>query len=625
MRLTPAATLLALALGAAPAPAEERSQIPEKYTWNLADLYPSEAAWSKAREAAAQRVARLAEQRGRLGASAEALRAALADFFSVQLDLERLSVYAESVANQDTRQSRPRELKQAAEQLQVDFASATSWIQPEILALDPATLRAFLAREPKLAEFRFYLEETLRWRPHTLPAGEERIVAEAQNLTDAGQSIYGVFKDADLPYPTVKLSTGAEVRLDPAAFGLHRASRVREDRERVFAAFFGSLKGFQGTMGAALYAQVRAHLFQKKVRSFGSALEAALFRGNIPTAVYRQLLADVHDSLPALHRYLRLRQRLLGVDALRYQDLYAPLVAKVDLSFTPDEARALTLEAFAPLGKEYVAALRQGYQSRWTDFLPSTGKRAGAYSTSGVYGVHPYQLLNFNGKYEDLTTLAHESGHSMHTFLAAAGQPYPTAHYPIFVAEVASTLNENLLLHFMLGRAKDDATRLALLGSYLDGMRTTLFRQTLFAEFELAAHEMAETLTGENLSARYLDLVRTYYGHATGVCRVEDVVAQEWQFVPHFYYDFYVYQYATSLVASTSLARGIREEAARGETKRRDAYLALLRAGGSRYPVDLLKQAGVDMTTPAPFRAAIAEMNATMDEMERILSGMKRG
>ncbi|HET9599439.1 MAG TPA: oligoendopeptidase F [Anaeromyxobacteraceae bacterium] len=619
--------LLACALAAAAAGAAERVQIPEKYTWNLQDLYPSEAAWGQARDAVAKRIGRLPEHRGKLGASAEALRGALDDVFGTQLEVERVSVYAESVANQDTRQSRPREMKQAAQQLQVDLGSATSWLQPEILALGAEKVRGFLQADPKLAPYRFFLDDTLRWKPHTLSAPEERILADAQDLADAGGSIYGVLKDADLPWPTIKLSTGEEVRLDNAAFTLQRASRVREDRDKVFAAFFGAYKQFEGTMGATLYAHVKSHVFVKKERNFESTLAAALFRGNIPVAVYRQLLADVHESLPTLHRYLRLRQRLMGLDALRYQDLYAPLVAKVDLSFTPDEARALTLDAFAPLGKEYVAALRKGYEERWTDYLPSTGKRPGAYST-GVYGVHPYQLLNFNGKYEDLTTLAHESGHSMHTSLSFQAQPYATSGYPIFVAEVASTFNENLLLHHMLRRAQDDPTRLALLGNYLDGLRTTLFRQTLFAEFELAIHEAAErgeTLTGENLSARYLKLVRQYYGHDQGVCRVDDVIAQEWQYIPHFYSEFYVYQYATSLVASTSLARGVLEEAARGGTAKRDAYLRLLRSGGSKYPVDLLREAGVDMTTPAPFRAAMAEMNATMDEMEKILSRGGKG
>jgi oligoendopeptidase F len=306
------------------------------------------------------------------------------------------------------------------------------------------------------------------------------------------------------------------------------------------------------------------------------------------------------------------------------------MVGKVDLAFGPDEARQLTLEAFAPLGRDYVAALRKGYESRWTDFLPSTGKRAGAYST-GVYGVHPYQLLNFNGKYDDLSTLAHESGHSMHTYLAYAKQPFETAEYPIFVAEVASTLNENLLLHHMLGKAKPgaegDATRLALLGNYLDNLRATLFRQTSFAEFELAVHrrvERGEPVTGEALSALYLRLVREYYGHDAGVCQVDDLVGVEWAYVPHFYYDYYVFQYATSLVASTSIAKAMRDEQRAGKSTRvRDGYLAMLAAGGSKYPVELLQEAGVDMTTSKPFDAAIAEMNGIMDEMEKILARPK--
>jgi oligoendopeptidase F len=367
---------------------------------------------------------------------------------------------------------------------------------------------------------------------------------------------------------------------------------------------------------------VKADLFDTRVHRFGSALEAALFPNNIPTAVYKQLLADVHRGLPTLHRYLKLRQRMLGLPALRYQDLYVPLVGKVDLSFTPEQAMAITLEAVKPLGDEYVAAMKKGFESRWTDFLPTTGKRTGAYST-GVWGVHPYQLLNFNGKYEDLTTLAHEAGHSLHTYLADTHQPSATAGYPTFVAEVASTLNENLLLHHMLARAKDDGTRLTLLGNYLEGTRTTIFRQALFAEFELAIHELAEkgeALTGEKLSALYLKLVREYYGHDRGICRVDPVVEMEWAYIPHFYRDFYVFQYATSMVNSTALAKAIRADEAKGRHAARDRYLAMLKAGGSRFPVDLLREAGVDPTTSAPFDATLAQMNEVMDEMEKILA-----
>ncbi len=617
------AVLLALSLAASPALARERSEIPEKYTWNLADLYPSDEAWKAARDDLRKRIPALASHRGHLGDSAEALWRALDAAFGLRRDLEKVNAYAMCRSDEDIRAAGPREMTQAAQQLGVDLSAASSFIDPEILSLDPAKVRGFLAGEKRLRDYAFYLEDVLRRRPHTLSAPEERIAAEAGNLADGGSSTYTVLSNADLPYPTVELSTG-KVRLDAAAYTLHRAASSREDRDKVFQAFFGALKGFERTMGATLYAQVKAHLFDVKVRGYGSALEAALFQNAIPTSVYRQLVSDVRRSLPTLHRYLRLRQRMLGVPDLRYQDLYVPLVEKVKLTFEPDQARAITLEAVAPLGKEYVASLKKGFESRWTDYLPSTGKRNGAYSVNtGVYGVHPYQLLNFNGQYEDLTTLAHESGHSMHTFLANAGQPYPTAEYPIFVAEVASTLNENLLLHHMLSKARDDGTRLTLLGNYLDGMRTVLFRQTLFAEFELAIHEMVERgepLTGENLSALYLKIVREYYGHDQGICRVDDLLGVEWAYIPHFYYDFYVYQYATSLVASTSLSRAIREEAPRGKRAARDRTLAMLKAGGSKYPVDLLKAAGVDPTTSAPFDAAIAEMNQVMDEMERILS-----
>jgi oligoendopeptidase F len=605
--------------------ASERKDIPEKYKWKLSDLFPSDAAWSKAKDELAAKLPELGKHKGKLGKSAGELLATLQTMFDFDHALSRLSVYASSLSDEDVRAARPREMKQAAEDLGTQFAAACSWIRPEIVALDPAKVRRFMTSEPKLAPYRMYIEETLRRKPHTLGAAEEKIAAEASDLERAGGEVHGILANADLPYPTIKLSTGESIRLDAAAFSLHRQARNRADRDHVFSAFFGALKTYERTMGATLASTVKAHLFDERIHHFSSALEAALFQDNIPTAVYTQLLSDVHRSLPTLHRYLALRKRMLGLEVLRYQDLYVPLVASVDMKFDPDQARAITLETLAPLGKEYTEAMRRGFESGWTDYLPSTGKRSGAYST-GVYGVHPFQLLNFNGHYEDLTTLAHESGHSMHTYLSYAAQPYPTADYPIFVAEVASTFNENLLVHHLLDQAKDDDTRLFLLGTLLDGLRTTLFRQTQFAEFELAFHQQAERgepLTGENLSQLYLKIAREYYGHDKGVCQVDDLLAVEWAYVPHFYYDFYVYQYATSMVASTSLARAVREEAKTGKTERRDAYLKMLSSGSSRYAIDLLKDAGVDMTTSAPFDAAIAEMNATMDEMERILARRK--
>jgi oligoendopeptidase F len=348
-----------------------------------------------------------------------------------------------------------------------------------------------------------------------------------------------------------------------------------------------------------------------------------MFQFNIPRSVYTQLLADVHSNLPTLHRYLKLRQKIMGLPKLGYEDLYAPIVERADLQYTPEQAQALTLEAFAPLGQTYVDTLRKGYAEHWVDFMPTTGKSSGAYSNT-VYGVHPYQLLNFNGAYDDVSTLAHESGHSMHSFLSTSNQPYATANYSTFVAEVASTLNENLLLHHVLARTKDDRTRLFLLSSYLDGMRTTLFRQVLFAEFELKIHEAVERgepLTADSLDKLYLGLLREYYGHDKGVVNIDERYAAEWAYIPHFYRNFYVYQYATSLIAGMSIADGIVGPAAvkSGKApKNRDAYIRMLSAGMSKYPVDLLKDAGVDMTTSAPFNAAIREMNSIMDEMEKI-------
>jgi oligoendopeptidase F len=624
-RLAHAALVLALAL---PAAAAERAQLPDKYKWNLADLYPSDEAWAQAKEAFPKKLEGMSRHQGKLGESAKALADALADMGALQNELERLYVYAQSRTDQDTRQAKPRAMATEVKQLAVKAEAATAWIRPAILALDEARVRAFVKEDPRLRDWAFFLDNVLRWKPHTLSSSEEKIVAQAGDLATAAPSLHSVLTNADLPWPTVKLASGEAVRLDPAGYHRARTSAKRADREKAFRSFFGAVKGFERTIGAALQAQVTAHVFEKDVRRFDTALEASLFDDAVPVAVYTQLIRDVNANLPTLHRYLALRKKMLGVDRLKYEDLYAPIVAAVDRKYTVEEGIALTLEAVKPLGGDYVTKLEKALSAGWTDFLPATGKRSGAYQTA-VYGVHPYMLLNYNGLWNDVSTLAHEAGHTMHTVLAFEKQPYPTSDYAIFVAEVASTLNENFLFRQALAASKDDQARLALLGEHLEGLRTTLFRQTMFAEFELAVHELVErgeALTGEKASEIYLGLVRKYYGHDQGACEVAELYGVEWAYVPHFFnYDFYVFQYATSLVASTSLAKAIREDLAGGKTAARDRYLALLAAGGSDYPVELLKRAGVDMTTAAPFAAAMEEMNATMDEMEKILARGKGG
>lgn len=611
--------LLSLTPGAR---ATERAQVPRQYTWDLTALYPSEAAWAKAKDDLARRVPGMESFKGHLGSSSDSLHAALSTMMDLERDLSRLYTYASQLSDEDTRVSRHLEMRDAAEHLGVQFRSASSYVRPEILAIGADKVRGLIATEPRLKDYRQFLENMLRAVAHTRSAEEENIAAQAGRMENAGSTIRDVFNNAELPWPTVKLSTGDSVRLDDAAYTQYRQSAVRADRDTVFRAFWRAHRGFEGTFGAALNAQVQAHIFDRDVHHFTSCLEAAQFGDNIPARVYTRLLDDVHANLPTLHRYLRLRQRMMGLKAMRYEDLYCPIVKNVDLHFTPEEAMRLTLEAVAPLGKAYVDTLRHGFASRWIDWMPTTGKASGAYST-GAYGVHPFQLQNFTGLYDEVGTLAHESGHSMHTYLADRHQPYVSHDYATFVAEVASTLNENLLFHLMLDRTRDKPARLYILGSYLDNLRGTLFRQAMLAEFELRIHERAEkgeSLSGESMSKLYLDIVRAYYGHARGVCKVDALYGVEWTYIPHFFYDFYVYQYATSIVASTALANGIRDEAALGKgTAKRDAYLHMLASGSSRYPIDLLEGAGVDMTTSAPLRASIREMNAVMDEMEMLL------
>jgi oligoendopeptidase F len=618
------AVLLAAVLLLPQARAEERANVPEKLKWNTADLYASEDAWYQAKDAVAARVPKMADFQGRLGASADGFYTALSTMTAIDQDLTQLQVYASMRGDEDTRLAKPMEMNQVVEQLAVKFYSTISYVRPEILALGAEKVNGFVAADPRLAPYKPYLDEILRYAPHTLSAPEEKVASQADIMGDNAGRAYRTFKDADLPYPEITLSTGEQVRLDAQAYTKHRASANREDRDKVFRAFFSRFKDFERTFGTTLDGEVKTHMFNKDVHKYGSSLEASLFNSNVPVSVYRQLISDVHTNLPTLHRYLRLRQRMMGVDTLRYEDLYAPIIRQVNLRYTPEQATEMTLQAVTPLGPAYVATLKSGFENRWVDFIPTTGKRSGAYST-GAYGVHPYQLQNFTGLYEEVSTLAHESGHSMHTYLSDQKQPYITHDYKTFVAEVASTLNENLLLHYMLRQTKDKDTRLFLLGSSLDGLRTTLFRQTLFAEFELKIHELAEQgepLTGEKLSELYLGLVRDYYGDAQGVCKVKDLYGIEWAYIPHFYYNFYVFQYATSITASAQIAANMRADAAlkKPVTRSRDAYLAMLSSGSSKYPIELLQGAGVDMTTSAPFGAAIKEMNGIMDEMEKLIT-----
>jgi oligoendopeptidase F len=609
------------ALPEAPAATRERSEIAEQYRWDLSPVYRDDPAWQRAKERLKDDLPGIDRYRGKLGESSGNLLDCLEFLARISKEYARLYCYASMRSDEDTRESGTLAMEQEISQLGAEFSARSAFLQPEILAIGKETIDRWVAAEPGLAIHRHGLEDMLRRKEHTGTEGEEKILAHASLIADAPHSIYSVFTNAEFPFPTVTFADGRAVRLDQAAFSLHRAAPAREDRKNVFRAYFGALGEYRRTFGTQLAAEVKKNIFFARSRRYGSSLHRALDGGNIPAAVYHGLMENVHRNLETFHRYLRLRRRLLGVEELHYYDLYAPVVPELDVRYAYDEAREHVLRSLAPLGERYGTVAQRTLRERWVDVYPTTGKRSGAYSNGGVYDVHPYILLNYNGKYDDVSTLAHELGHTMHSYLTNTTQPFVLSDYSIFVAEVASTLNERLLLEAMLETLREPSQRLALLSHELDGIRGTVFRQTQFAEYELRVHERAErgeALTGDSLGELYESINRTYYGHDAGICVVDPEIRHEWAHIPHFYYNFYVYQYATSYTASSALAEMILA----GDRDATGRYVELLSAGGSDYPIALLRRAGVDMTTSLPFDLTIQRMNRVMDEMEKILAAM---
>jgi len=610
--------LFTLSSSAPAADLESRDEIEEKYKWDLTDLYPSDNSWEESLEKIDREKDRILEFKGTLGNSPGALLECLEFVSGLDKELTRLYTYASQSSDLDTRVSKYQAMKQKIEQVYTEFGALASFLEPEILEMDKAKIDSFIETAKGLEVYSFYLLDLQRKKEHRLSEKEERILAQAGLITGAPHDIYGILANADIPYPEVTLSDGTSVTLNSSGYARARTAENREDRRMVFDEFYKTLKQYRNTFGATLSAQIKKDYFTAEARGYKDCLSAALDRNNIPTAVYYSLIENVNENLDSFHRYLGIKKRMLGLDELEYIDLYTPTVKDVDLEYTIGEANQIVLEALEPLGDDYTGVVGKAMDSRWIDVYPTPGKRSGAYSSGNAYDVHPYILLNYNGNYSDVSTLAHELGHTMHSYYSNKKQPYPLADYSIFVAEVASTFNEALLIDYMLEKLDDDETRLSLLMEYLDGLKGTVFRQTQFAEFELRIHEMVEQgepLTGENLTELYGEIVRKYYGHDKGICTIRDLYTHEWAYIPHFYYNYYVYQYSTSFCASTALAeRTLQEE--EGATEK---FLEFLSAGGSDYPISILKQAGVDMTTAGPFNETMEKMNRVMDEIEKIL------
>jgi oligoendopeptidase F len=610
--------LFAVATLVSQAQEHDRSKLPDEYKWDLTPIYPSDQAWRAAKEKLASDLPTLRKFQGTLASSPSQLADALETQSSFDKELSRLFVYAGLKSDEDTRVSTYQAMQQEMIQLASVLGTESAFIEPEILKMDNATIERFLTQEPRLHIFRHYLDDISRRRAHTLSNAEEKLLAASSVMASGPSSVYGIFTDADFPYPSVTLSDGKTVKLDKAAFSLYRASRSREDRQKVMEAFFTTLGKYRGTLGSMMNSNVETSVFYARARNYATDLQASLDQPNIPVSVYSRLVEGVNRNLPTFQRYLKLRKRMLGLPDLHYYDLYAPLVSSVDTRYPVDVAEQNILAALAPLGPEYAAGAKRAFTERWIDMYPTEGKTSGAYSNGAAYDVHPYMLLNYNGKYDDMSTIAHELGHTMHSYFSNKTQPYPLSSYPIFVAEVASTFNEALLIDYMLKRIKDDSTRLSLLGNYLESIKGTVFRQAQFAEFELRMHEMVEKgepLTGDSLSKLYDDIVKKYYGHDQGICIVDDYVSNEWAFIPHFYNSFYVFQYATSFTASSALS----EKVLSGEPGATERYLKFISSGKSKYPIDLLKDAGVDMTTDEPLELTVKKMNRVMDEMEKLL------
>ncbi len=600
--------------------AEATSEDTVRYVWDLTDLYETPEDWDAAYEVALAEIDKASEFQGTLGKSADSLLTALNAMTEGEKKVVRLYVYASLSRDEDQRDAAAQERFGKALQLFQKAGEETSWFDPEILSVGAETIQSYIDSTPELAPYAHGLNDTLRNAPYTLDDKGEALLAQASLALSQPNEIYSLFANASIAWPTATLASGEEVKLNQAGYSRHRSAANREDRKLVFDTFWGAWKQYESGMGATLSAQVHSNVFYAKSRGYESTLDQQMFQDALPKEIYTQLVTQVNEALPVFHRYLELRGRMLGVEDLRYYDIYPPIVDADTGVFDLKRSEEITFESLKPFGEEYLSLLREGLDQDWMHSHPQEGKQTGAYMAgAAAHDVHPYVLLNHNDDYNSASTFAHEWGHAVHTMLAVDNNPYQTFGYSTFIAEMASTINEILLEEYMIANAKTKEEKLFYLGYALESLRGTFYRQTMFGEFELAIHEAAERgepLTGAKFTQIYGDLLRKYHGEAQGVMTIDDDYAAEWAYIPHFYYQFYVYQYATSI----SGACWFSEQFLAGDEAVRDNFLNVLKAGGSDYPHDiLLNEAGLDMTKPDAYEAVVRRMNNIMDRIEVLL------
>lgn len=598
---------------------KERNEIDPKYKWDLTHLYKNKEDWIKEKDYILNNLKEFEKYKGKLK-KPEDIKKVLDLYFGLMHKLYRISGYAMMSYDQDTRVSETLALKSIAEKVSAEFGEATAFIEPEIISLPENTIKKLIS-DKTFKDYDMFFKNILRKKTHILSRKEEELLARAATFASSGYNIYSVFTGGELNFPEIELSTKEKILLNQANYTKYRESPIRSDREKVFTEFFSTYMKYKNTLSQSLASQIDANIFYAKTRKYNSALEASIFYENIPVELYENLIKMINENLSVLHRYLKLKQEILGLKELKYYDLYAPITSGFQDTYSYEDAIKIAQEALKPMGEQYVKiaieALTPG--SGWIDIYPNKGKRSGAYMTGDHYDVHPYILLNYNDNYNSVSTMLHELGHAMHSYYSNKTQPFSKANYPIFVAEVASTFNENLLLNYMLAKEKDVTKRKILLGESLETMRTTVFRQSMFSEFEYNIYKAAENkepLTAEFLNKTYLELLKKYYGDSKGIVKIDDLYSIEWAYVPHFYYNFYVYKYVTGYIAALYLSEKVLQE---GESACKPYIENLLKGGFSDYPLELLKRAGADMMSRKPYEEAFKIFIKRIEELESIV------
>lgn len=594
----------------------KRDELKVEDTWRLEDIFPTDDEWEKEFAEVQKLVPKINDYNGKLGESADLLYEALQLQDYVFERLGRLYTYAHMRYDQDTTNSFYQGLDARIRSFYSEAASQFAFIVPEILSIDEEKLQSFLQEKEELKLYEHALDEINLQRPHVLSAEQEALLAQAAEVMNASSNTFSMLNNADLQFPSIKDENGDLVEVTHGRYIRFLESSDRRVRHDAFKAVYDTYGKFRNTFASTLSGQVKKNNFHAKIRHYSSARHAALSANNIPETVYENLVDTINKNLHLLHRYVKLRKKVLGVDELHMYDLYTPLIKDVKMEVTYEEAKDILLKGLTPLGDEYIRILKEGFENRWVDVHENRGKRSGAYS-SGSYGTNPYILMNWQDNVNNLFTLAHEFGHSVHSYYTRKHQPYPYGNYSIFVAEVASTCNEAILNDYLLKTIDDEQKRLYLLNHFLEGFRTTVFRQTMFAEFEHLIHQKAqkgEALTADLLTKEYYQLNEKYFGKENMV--IDEEIGLEWSRIPHFYYNYYVYQYATGYSAATALSKQILEEGQPAVER----YLEFLKSGSSDYPINVLKKAGVDMTNSKPIEEACKVFEEKLDEMERLLS-----